>query len=126
MNAQSLTAPMVSGLDPMQTAMATPLQPAPLPLVPVGGKAVDLDFDGGRLSSDAGLVLRKDIDAQLGFTRNLAAVLSDPRAPRRINFTLEDLIKQRVLSNCRRLCRCQRRAHPTRRPDLQTDARSSA
>jgi hypothetical protein len=40
MNAQSLTAPMVSGFDPMQAAMATPLQPAPLPLVPVGGKAV--------------------------------------------------------------------------------------
>ena len=96
MNAQSLTAPMVSGFDPMQAAMATPLQPAPLPLVPVGGKAVDLDFDGGRLSSDAGLVLLKDIDAQLGVTRNLAAVLSDPRDPRRINFTLEDLIKQRV------------------------------
>ena len=54
MNAPSLTAPMVSGFDPMQAAMATPLQPAPLPLVPVGGKAVDLDFDGGRLSSDAG------------------------------------------------------------------------
>jgi len=96
MHAQSLTAPMVSGFDPMQAAMATPLQPAPLPLVPVGGKAVDLDFDGGRLSSDAGLVLLKDIDAQLGVTRNLAAVLSDPRDPRRINFTLEDLIKQRV------------------------------
>jgi hypothetical protein len=78
---------MVSGFDPMQAAMATPLQPAPLPLGPVGGKAVDLDFDGGRLSSDAGFVLLKDIDAPLGVTRNLAAVLSDPRDPRRINFT---------------------------------------
>src|SRR5215831_13425926 len=96
MNAQSLTAPLVSGFDPMQATMATQLQPTALPLVPIGGKAVDLDFDGGRLSSDAGVVLLKDIDAQLGFTRNLAAVLSDPRDPRRIHFTLEDLIKQRV------------------------------
>jgi Transposase DDE domain group 1 len=95
MNAQSLTAPMVSGFDPMQAAMATQLQPVPLPLVPVGGKAVDLDFHGGRLSSDAGVVLRKDSDAQLGCPRNLAAIVSDPRDPRRINFTLEDLIKQR-------------------------------
>jgi hypothetical protein len=87
---------MVSGFDPLQATMATQLQPTALPLVPIGGKAVDLDFDGGRLSSDAGVVLLKDIDAQLGFTRNLAAVLSDPRDPRRINFTLEDLIKQRV------------------------------
>ena len=96
MNAQSLTAPMVSGFDPMPATMATQLQSTALPLVPIGGKAVDLDFDGGRLSSDAGVVLLKDIDAQLGVTRNLAAVLSDPRDPRRINFTLEDLIKQRV------------------------------
>jgi hypothetical protein len=96
MNAPSLTAPMVSGVDPMQAAMATHLQPPPLPLVPVGGKDVDLDFDGGRLSSDAGVVLLKDIDAPLGITHNLAAVLSDPRDPRRIHFTLEDLITQRV------------------------------
>jgi len=87
---------MVSGFDPMPADMVTPRQQAPLHLAPVGAKAVDLDFDGGRLSSDAGVVLLKDIDAQLGLTRNLAAVLSDPRDPRRINFTLEDLIKQRV------------------------------
>jgi len=97
MHAQSLTAPMVSGFDPMQATLATQLQPTALPLVPIGGKAVDLDFDGGRVSSDAGVVLRKDIEAQLGVPRNLAAVLSDPRDPRRINFTLEELSKQRVL-----------------------------
>src|SRR5262247_1871448 len=96
MNAQSLNTPMVSGFDLMQAAMETQLQPAPLPLLPVGGKAVDLDFDGGRLSSDAGVVLLKDIDDQLGLTRHLAAMLSDPRDARRVNFTLHDLLKQRV------------------------------
>ena len=84
MNAQS---PMVSGFDPMSADMVPQRQPAPLPLAPVGAKAVALDFDGGRLSSAAGVVLRKDIEAQLGVPRNLAAVLSDPRAPRRINCT---------------------------------------
>ena len=93
MNAQ---AHMVSGFDPMLADMVTQRQQAPLNLAPVGAKAVALDFAGGRLSSDAGVVLLKDIDAQLSLTRNLAAVLSDPRDPRRINFTLEDLIKQRV------------------------------
>jgi hypothetical protein len=68
----------------------------PLPLAPVGTKAVALDFDGGRLSSDAGLVLLYDPDAQLGFTHELAAVLRDPRDPRRVHFTLHDLRKQRV------------------------------
>jgi hypothetical protein len=93
MNAQSHR---VSGFDPMPADMVTQRQQAPLNLAPVGAKAVALDFDGGRLSSDAGVVLLKDIDAQLGLTHNLAAVLSDPRDPRRIRFTLEDLIKQRV------------------------------
>ena len=86
MNVQCLSAPVISGVDPMQAAMATQLQPAPLPLVSGGGKAVDLDFDGGRLSADAGVVLLQDLAAPLGCTRNLAAVLSDPRAPRRIHF----------------------------------------
>jgi Transposase DDE domain group 1 len=96
MNAQCLHTHIVSDFDPTPAEMAPPLQRTPLALAPVGNKAVDLDFDGGRLSSDAGVVLLKDINDQLGLTRNLAAVLSDPRDPRRINFTLEDLIKQRV------------------------------
>jgi hypothetical protein len=75
------------------TATMTP----PLSLAPVGDKAAFLDFDGGRLSSDAGLVLLQDPDEQLGLTRALAAVLSDPRDERRVHFTLHDLLKQRVL-----------------------------
>ena len=72
----------ISDVDSMQAAITPPLHLAPLHLAPVGTKAVDLDFDGGRLSSDAGLVLLKDPDEQLGLTHNLAAVLSDPRDPR--------------------------------------------
>jgi hypothetical protein len=65
-------------------------------LAPVGCKTVALNCDGGRLSSDAGLVLLKDIDEQLGLTRALAAALSDVRDARRIRFTSEDLLKQRI------------------------------
>jgi hypothetical protein len=96
MNAQLYSEPLVSGVNPMPTAVATQLQAAPLPLAPVATKSVELDFDGGRLSSDAGIVLLKDIDEQLGLTRALAAVLSDPRDTHRIHFTPEDLLKQRV------------------------------
>jgi hypothetical protein len=91
MNASSPRAYTISGIDSMQADRATPLQ-----LAPVGDKAVDLDFEGGRLSSDAGLVLLKDPDEQLGLTRALAAVLSDPRDARRVTFTQHDLLKQRV------------------------------
>lgn len=92
MNASSLQAYTIPGTDSMQAARATPL-----PLAPVGDKAVELAFDGGRLSSDAGLVLLKDPDEQLGLTRALAAVLSDSRDARRVHFTQHDLLKQRVL-----------------------------
>jgi Transposase DDE domain group 1 len=96
MNVYSPKAYTIPGVDSMQVAITPPLHLAPLHLAPVGAKAVDLDFDGGRLSSDAGLVLLKDPDEQLGLTHNLAAVLSDPRDPRRVHFTHRDLLKQRV------------------------------
>ena len=44
----------------MPADMVTQRQQAPLNLAPVGAKTVALDFDGGRLSSDAGMVLLKD------------------------------------------------------------------
>jgi hypothetical protein len=84
------------GFDSRQAERTTQRQPPPLLLAPVEDKTVELDFDGGRLSSDAGLVLLKDIDDQLGLTRALAAVLADSRDARRIHFTPEDLLKQRI------------------------------
>ena len=92
MNAYDPQAYTIPCIDSIQTEMATRLH-----LAPVGNKAVDLDFDGGLLSSDAGLMLLKDPDEQLGLTRALAAVRKDPRDPRRVHFTLHDLLKQRVL-----------------------------
>jgi hypothetical protein len=92
MNAPGPKAYTIRGFNSMSTAMTTPLQ-----LASLGDKAVLLDFDGGLLSSDAGLVLLGDPDEQRGLTRDLAAVLKDPRDPRRVDFTLHDLLKQRVL-----------------------------
>jgi len=96
MNASSPKAYTISEVDSMPADRTTPREPTPLPLAPVGGKAVELDFTGGRLSSDAGVILLKDIDDQLGLTHDLAMVLKDPRDPRRVAFTVEDLLKQRV------------------------------
>ena len=75
--------------------MTTPLPQTLRPLAPVGGKAVALDFEGGRLSSNAGVVLLTDRDAPRGFTRDLAAVLSAPRAARRGKVPLPDLLQHR-------------------------------
>jgi hypothetical protein len=69
---------------------------SPLHLPPLEDKAICIAFDGGRLSSDGGLVLLGDPDEQIGLTRALAAVLREPRDPRRVDFTNHDLLKQRV------------------------------
>jgi hypothetical protein len=92
MNADRPQAYTIPGVDSISVDLTTPLH-----LAAVGDKAVNLDFDGGRLSSDAGLVLLKAPDEQLGFTRALAAVLNDPRDPRRVDFTQHDLLQQRVV-----------------------------
>jgi hypothetical protein len=46
MNVASPKAYTISDVDSMPAEMTTPLQLSPLRLVPVGTKAVDLDFDG--------------------------------------------------------------------------------
>jgi hypothetical protein len=92
MNAYAPQAYTILGVDAMQTEMA-----APLHLAPVGDKAVDLDFAGGLLSADAGLVLLNAPDEPRGFTRALAAVRKEARDPRRVHFPWHDLRTQRVL-----------------------------
>src|SRR6195256_1117428 len=96
MNACNPKTYTISGFDAMQADLAAQRDPTPLFLAPIGGKTVELDCDGGRLSSDAGLILLKDIDEQLGLTRALATALSDARDARRIRFTPDDLRKQRI------------------------------
>jgi Transposase DDE domain group 1 len=80
----------------MPADLAAQRDPTPLLLAPIGGKTVARDCDGGRLSSDAGLLLLKDIDEQRGLTRAWATALSEARDARRSRFTPEDLLKQRI------------------------------
>lgn len=62
----------------------------------VDDKPVLLDFQAGRLSSDAGLLLLKQIDHHLGLTQALASVLPDRRDPTRIRHSMTDLLRQRL------------------------------
>jgi hypothetical protein len=91
MNVASPKAYTIPSVDSMADDLESPLH-----LPPLMDKAILVDFDGGRLSSDGGLILLGDPDDQIGLTRELAAVLRDPRDPRRIDFTTHDLLKQRV------------------------------
>jgi hypothetical protein len=66
-------------------------------LSPVGGKPVHVAFDGGRLTSDAGVLLLAEIERRLGIAERLARCLTDPRAPERVRHTLAEMIRFRVL-----------------------------
>ena len=45
----------------------------------VGSKPVHLTFDGGRLTSDAGVLMLAEIERRLGIANRLARCLADPR-----------------------------------------------
>jgi hypothetical protein len=64
---------------------------------PVRGKPVQIAFDGGRLTSDAGVLLLADVQRRLGLAERLARCLTDPRSPERVRHTLADMIRFRVL-----------------------------
>jgi Transposase DDE domain group 1 len=59
-------------------------------------KSVLVDFTGGHLSSDGGLLLLAQLDQKLGLTKHVAAALKEYRAPNRLHHSLLDLIRQRV------------------------------
>jgi len=65
-----------------------------LPLLP--HKPVAVDFDGGDLSSDAGLLPLALADQQVQLTKRLAAAVADPRDPTRIAHSMHDLFRERI------------------------------
>ncbi len=66
-------------------------------LSPIAGKQVRVAFNGGRLTSDAGVLVLAEIERRLGLAERLARCLVDPRSPERIRHTVADMIRFRVL-----------------------------
>src|SRR5471030_2720413 len=64
----------------------------------VGGKSVRLAFDGGRLSSDAGVLLLAEVERKLGIAERLARCVADPRAPQQIEHSVAEMIRFRALA----------------------------
>ncbi len=59
-------------------------------------RKISADFDGGRLTSDAGGLLLREVDRRLGLTRALAACIADPRDPDKIIHDVETMLTQRI------------------------------
>jgi hypothetical protein len=69
-----------------------------LPNLPaVAGKPVQVAFDGGRLTSDAGILLLAAVEQRLRTAERLAACLEDPRDPDRVRHELAEMIRYRAL-----------------------------
>jgi hypothetical protein len=70
----------------------------PLPFSKLGSKAVVADFLGGRMTTDAGALLLREVDARLGLFDALDAAIPDPRHPVFIVHDQRALIAQRVIA----------------------------
>src|SRR5256884_2786290 len=66
-------------------------------LPPVAGKPVHVAFDGGLMTSDAGVLLLAAIEQRLGIAERLADCIEDPRAPERVRHGLAEMIRYRAL-----------------------------
>jgi hypothetical protein len=83
---------------PMEFAPAVNESTGILPgFPPVAGKPVHVAFDGGRMTSDTGILLLAAIEQRLGIAGRLADCIEDPRAPERVRHTLAEMIRYRAL-----------------------------
>ena len=64
----------------------------------VGRKPVTAAFDGGRLTSDGGVMLLAMADRRLGIAERLARCFPDRRDRLRITHTLADMVRARILA----------------------------
>ena len=64
----------------------------------VARKKVTADFDGGRLTSDGGVMLLSMAERRLGVAERLARCFPDRRDPARITHTFADMIRARIFA----------------------------
>jgi hypothetical protein len=54
------------------------------------------DFKGGELSSDGGMLLVREFDEKIGFTKKIAKLISDSRNPELIDYEIIDMLRERL------------------------------
>jgi hypothetical protein len=64
----------------------------------IKGRRVGLDFSGGQVSSDGGLLLVREVDRKLGLTHDIARRLTDPRESGKVVHENETMLRQRVMA----------------------------
>jgi hypothetical protein len=64
----------------------------------VRSKKVTAAFDGGRLTSDSGVLVLAQAERMMGICQRLAACIADPRDPGRVVHRLEDILRARIFA----------------------------
>ena len=59
-------------------------------------RQVEAAFEGGDVTSDAGILLLRQVDKRLGLIESAARCLKDPRDPAKVIHTVPDMLRQRI------------------------------
>src|SRR6266699_3101468 len=70
----------------------------PFDLPSVARKKVSVGFDGGQLSSDAGVLLLRGVEKEIGLAYRLASCMRDRRNPDRIEHPLHEMLQLRMFA----------------------------
>ena len=75
-----------------------PKNPPPFGFPAIERKKVVAAFDGGRITSDGGVLLLGAVERQLGIADTLAPLISDPRNPLYVTHSVTDILRARILA----------------------------
>src|SRR2546422_5317354 len=67
-------------------------------LSPVGGKTITATFDGGKLSSNGGVLILREIERKLGLAAVLSRHIPDDRDRMRITHSYSDMTRARMFA----------------------------
>src|SRR2546426_9884534 len=81
---------------PLTASCATDCNQQPLLFQDLGPRKVVVDFSGGTLSSDGGVLLLRQVDHGLGLCRTLASCFHDTRDARWVDHSVPQLLAQRL------------------------------
>jgi hypothetical protein len=67
---------------------------------PLASRQITARFDGGTITSDAGALLLREVEGRSGILGRFARCFEDFRNPELVEFTVEELLKQRIFALC--------------------------
>lgn len=74
----------------------TNYNPKPIHFSPFRGKKIAVNFDGGDITSDGGLLLLRETDKKLGLTKELSKILPDSRHQSYCDHSILEMLRQRI------------------------------